>query len=161
MNISFVPNVPNGRAELLEVFGAPIKLATDSRLAIITLPEPIGNVEHIHVHERLIHVFSDVFAAIWNGGYWYMFENCMGAWAYRDKRTVNALSLHSWGIAIDFNTISNPQGFVPPAMFDPAKPYVFTTDHPIVQIFRNAGFLWGGDFEKEKDAMHFQYATGC
>lgn len=161
MNTSFYPNVPNGRAELLSVFGPPIKLATDPQLAVVVLPERIGNVEHIHVHNNLKPVFDIVFASIRNAGYWKLFQNCMGAWVYRDKRTMSALSLHSWGIAIDFNTLANPQGMIPPETYDESRPFVFTTDHPIVKLFRAQGFLWGGDFKEEKDAMHFQYATGC
>ena len=44
--------------------------------------------------------------------------------------------------------------------FDPKNPYVFTVDHPIVQIFEKHGYYWGGRFVKTKDPMHFQYATG-
>lgn len=61
------------------------------------------------------------------------------------------LSNHGWGSAIDFNPRANPQ--VKP------RPKVCKTDipKPIRDIFKKNGFMWGGDWEKQCDAMHFEY----
>lgn len=55
------------------------------------------------------------------------------------------LSRHSWGMAIDTNTIGSCQGCAPPDM-----------DCRTVQIFRRHGFAWGGNF-LTPDGMHFEW----
>ena len=73
-----------------------------------------------------------------------------GCYNYRKKRGNDIkLSTHSWGIAIDLNPATNRMG-TPGDM------------HPdIVEIFRKAGFKWGGDWPRGgKDPMHFQFCTG-
>ena len=55
-----------------------------------------------------------------------------------------APSRHAWGMAIDINTDTNPQGGVP------------TMNCDVVRIFRKWGFAWGGNFWPA-DGMHFEY----
>ncbi|PHX73287.1 MAG: hypothetical protein CK521_00140 [Acidimicrobium sp.] len=55
-----------------------------------------------------------------------------------------APSRHAWGMAIDINTDTNPQGGVP------------QMNCAIVRIFRKWGFAWGGNFWPA-DGMHFEY----
>lgn len=53
------------------------------------------------------------------------------------------LSLHSWGIAVDFNVPENQRGTA--GNMDPA----------VVQILKKWGFAWGGDWNYT-DPMHFE-----
>jgi hypothetical protein len=55
-----------------------------------------------------------------------------------------ALSMHAWGIAIDFNVRGNEYGNRNPEM-----------DPRIVEIFKRWGFAWGGDWSTP-DGMHFE-----
>jgi hypothetical protein len=55
----------------------------------------------------------------------------------------NGLSMHAWGLAIDFNAVDNAFGKRP--VMDPR----------IVEIFKRWGFEWGGDWSTP-DGMHFQ-----
>lgn len=55
-----------------------------------------------------------------------------------------APSRHAWGMAIDINTDTNPQGGVP------------QMNCAVVRIFRKWGFAWGGNFWIP-DGMHFEY----
>jgi D-alanyl-D-alanine carboxypeptidase len=55
-----------------------------------------------------------------------------------------APSRHAWGMALDINTDTNPQGGVP------------QMNCAVVRIFRKWGFAWGGNFWPE-DGMHFEY----
>jgi hypothetical protein len=55
-----------------------------------------------------------------------------------------ALSMHAWGIAVDFNVRGNEYGNRNPEM-----------DPRIVEIFKRWGFIWGGDWSTP-DGMHFE-----
>lgn len=57
---------------------------------------------------------------------------------------LHLLSKHSWGGAIDMNTVTNCQGCVP------------AMDCRIVRIFRAHGFAWGGN-SITADGMHFEW----
>jgi hypothetical protein len=59
--------------------------------------------------------------------------------------SIGFLSRHSWGQAVDTNTIGSCQGCAPPDL-----------DCRTVQIFRKHGFAWGGNF-LTPDGMHFEW----
>ncbi len=71
---------------------------------------------------------------------------CYGAREVRanGSTTGGSISRHSWGGAIDMNTVTNCLGCVP------------HMNCTIVQIFRKYGFAWGGNF-LDPDGMHFEY----
>jgi hypothetical protein len=56
------------------------------------------------------------------------------------------VSMHAWGLAVDFNVSSNQYG---------ARP---TMDPQIVAIFERWGFRWGGRWQTP-DGMHFELAA--
>jgi len=62
----------------------------------------------------------------------------------RHAGNFGAPSRHAWGMAIDINTDTNPQGGVP------------QMNCAVVRIFRKWGFAWGGNFWPA-DGMHFEY----
>ena len=67
-----------------------------------------------------------------------------GCFNIRQKRGTNdAMSLHSWGVAIDINAAWNRFGAVP------------TMPKELVKCFKDVGFDWGGDWS-HPDGMHFQ-----
>jgi hypothetical protein len=57
---------------------------------------------------------------------------------------IGFLSRHSYGMALDTNTVSNCQGCVP------------RMNCEVVRIFRRHGFAWGGNFNVP-DGMHFEW----
>ncbi len=70
-----------------------------------------------------------------------------GCYNPRFSRTGGELgfvSRHTWGQALDTNTVSNCQGCVPRMHCD------------VVRIFRRHGFAWGGNFRRP-DGMHFEW----
>lgn len=71
------------------------------------------------------------------------FDGCFNV---RKKRGLLSLSLHSWGIAIDVNAAWNGLGKTP------------TLSAGFVKCFTDAGFEWGGTWQR-KDGMHFQLAA--
>ena len=62
----------------------------------------------------------------------------------RISGTLGFLSRHSWGAALDTNTVANAQGAVPRMNCD------------VVRIFRKHNFAWGGNF-LTPDGMHFEW----
>jgi D-alanyl-D-alanine carboxypeptidase len=70
-------------------------------------------------------------------------------WGYcnRPIRGTSRPSNHSWGLAVDLNAPTNP-------MRSP-----LSTDMPtwMVQLWKNHGFAWGGEYTGRKDAMHFEF----
>jgi len=59
--------------------------------------------------------------------------------------SVGFLSRHSWGMALDTNTVGSCQGCAPPDI-----------DCTTVRIFRKHGFAWGGNY-LTPDGMHFEW----
>ena len=72
------------------------------------------------------------------------FGGCFVGRYNRLSGNFGAPSRHAWGMAIDINTNTNPQGGVP------------TMNCDVVRIFRKWGFAWGGNFWPA-DGMHFEY----
>lgn len=68
-----------------------------------------------------------------------------GCWVPRhiDFNPAKPLSMHSWGLAADFNVSTNGLGMKP--QMDPR----------VVQVFDRWGFVWGGRWSRP-DGMHFE-----
>jgi hypothetical protein len=63
---------------------------------------------------------------------------------YNNRDPHQAISHHTWGIAVDINVPQNPFG---------APPH---EDPRLVRVFQRWGFIWGGTFVVP-DGMHFEY----
>lgn len=79
-----------------------------------------------------------------------------GTWVPRHigRNTSKPLSLHTWGIAIDFDAPNNPVGGVKKN----GQPSDLRTEkgRAFVSVFKAAGFTWGGDWNMQDD-MHFEF----
>jgi hypothetical protein len=157
---------PDGLEQVIETFGdVAANIGNDGTLSPVwnskalaraELPWPLvlswnheQTVTRILCHKRLVGTFTDVFQAIDAAGLRGKVKSYGGCFAFRSKRTGSKLSTHSWGIAIDLNPETNAMGSAG------------DMDAGVVEVFRNFGFKWGGDWPgKGKDPMHFQYCTG-
>jgi hypothetical protein len=65
----------------------------------------------------------------------------------RAIRGTDVPSNHSWGLAVDINSLANPMGST------------FKSDIPpaVVAMWSASGFYWGGWYQQRPDAMHFEY----
>jgi hypothetical protein len=63
---------------------------------------------------------------------------------YSNRDPSQAISHHTWGIALDLNVPENPYGATP------------HQDPRLVRAFERWGFIWGGAFVLP-DGMHFEY----
>jgi len=165
-HVSTVVKPPNGLGEIRATFGDIYRyVGADGTLDLqwhteyvtrLVVPFPMvlcwdhsTQVSKIACHKKMADVFSHVFEQVRANGLEARVRSFGGCFAFRPKRTGNKLSTHCWGIAIDLNPETN--GLGTEGDMDPA----------VVEIFRQAGFKWGGDWEASgRDPMHFQYCTG-
>jgi hypothetical protein len=73
---------------------------------------------------------------------WHTYDGC---WVVRYMRGSSQLSIHSWGLAIDINAAENP--------FNSPN---FAMTEAFAKCWKDAGFIWGGDWSSPVDAMHMQ-----
>jgi hypothetical protein len=137
--------IPGSYAELYQYYGDPRESGFEAAY-IVTQPHQVGgrmvNIQcHLAVQERLHLVFADLIAAGDIG----LLETFDGSFVIRPVRGGRNPSLHSWGLAFDFNAAKNPLGAEP------------TMPAAVVATFHRHGFTWGGDFKNRKDGMHFQF----
>ena len=157
---------PHGLNQIISVFGdINDYVGTDGQLEArwqadcldrVPLPfplrlswDPARTIVQMTCHKRLTSIFAAAFGCVQERGLQAKIISFGGCFAFRPQRAGNKLSTHSWGIAIDLNPDTNPQGSA--GNMDPG----------IITIFRLAGFEWGGDWPgRARDPMHFQFCTG-
>jgi len=157
---------PHGLQEIINVFGDIFEFIhpdghLDPRwesemLTRITLPFPIPLswnpdlvVDQIRCHKLLAEIFVDLLGRIHQRGLAGRVNSLGGCFSFRMQRAGAKISTHAWGVAIDLNTRTNAQGTSG------------TMDPDIIDIFRDAGFTWGGNWlGKRRDPMHFQFCSG-
>lgn len=76
--------------------------------------------------------------------------NVAGGYACRSTVSGSRCSNHSYGLAVDFNPEQNPYG----------DEYITDMPDEFVNLFRDEGWGWGGDWNSVSDAMHFSKAGG-
>lgn len=86
-----------------------------------------------------------------------------GCYVFRLMRSVNRLSLHSWGWAFDINPHENFSKRYASIEKVPApwsEEWYLTwpngMDKAFVDAIKSVGFSWGGDWRTFKDPMHFE-----
>lgn len=162
---------PHGYGAIAEFYGWDDRYFTadghcpdswpDRNLEMIALPQLLlyggRPVQRMRVHRRVADLFRQVYEAIHSEGLWWLLSPYGGSFAWRLKRGVDELSMHSFGCAVDHGTRDNPLG-APPEVCSFGN-----TDagRKVVAIFEDRGFKWGGTFSGRKDCQHFQFATGA
>ena len=147
-------NTPNGLAEIIRVFGSIDDPDFESRyIRPFTLPYPLlyngQPVVHARCHYLIIENFEQAFYKIKEKGLADLCTNYGGTYQVRKERgSATKASVHCWAIAIDLEEDKYPLG----------SHDRFPDE--IVEIFKDAGFLYGGDFHWRLDPMHFQFCSG-
>ena len=155
-------NAPNGYEELIAMFGNPAEhldslgnptlywMSNNITLAKFPVPLPLDfdrtqQATKFRCHKKLKDIFEQVFEDIYDEGLWSDMVDWGGCYMHRKKRNGKELSTHAWGIACDIDPSGNPMG---------SKGII---NPKIVEIFKDAGFCWGGDWDYP-DPQHFQFA---
>jgi hypothetical protein len=159
------PQIPNGPTEIAKVFGDITRyVRNDATLSPeweekfitrLTLPKPVryafssALITKITVHVLLLPVARLLYEEVTDIGLLDALGPYGGGFVYRPIGDASAISLHSFGIAWDWN----PKEF-------PLRS-LKKRDPRLLDVFHRYGFLNGGEFAGRKDPMHFQFATGA
>ncbi len=149
--------------------GTDSKSYCDSLMVTIKVQTMSGE-KRLTVHRDLAAEIQSIFRDMYNAGFNVTFA---GGYKYRhaqypDGTDKPTLSMHSFGCALDINPSTNPYTASQKRPFEYApvtwkgKNYnpstcIWTNDHPVVKIFRNYEWGWGGRYG---DFMHFSKANG-
>jgi len=127
-------------------YGAPSPTNLCMTLWDVPTSLEIGVIpKRIYCNKDLVLPLSIAFSNLINRVHVAELKTWDGCFNIRKIRGGNAMSLHSWGIAVDVNAFSNGLAKEP------------TLSPGFVKCFTDAGFDWGGIW-KRKDGMHFQLA---
>ena len=90
-----------------------------------------------------------------------MLDNNTSSFNYRFLSGAKILSMHASGLAIDINPKQNPyikNGSISPdgSEYQLDAKGTICPDSEIVNIFKEKGWSWGGDWKSLKDYQHFQ-----
>ena len=151
---------PKGKDQIIRVFGTIKECAMGLNLDYVHLDRPIKLawddsvfITKFKAHKKLVPIFEEIFnkelGRYDEDEYNKMVKDFGGCFNIRYMKGRKKYSTHSWGIAIDLNVRDNPFG---------SK--ISKQDKRLVEIFKKYGFIWGGDWEKRPDPMHFQFAEG-
>lgn len=155
--VSKLPIAPNGKEQILEMFGDPLEPGFwEAYSGFCEVPEELAHCftyknkqgkRGFYCHKLMVPIFQACYQAIVKAGLAQELKDFGGCFNIRKIRGGQELSTHSWAIAVDHNTLENPLG---------AEPKISLK---VVAVFESFGFVWGGTF-KRKDGMHFQYCKG-
>jgi hypothetical protein len=132
-------------AQALKKYGDPNK---QSALVVWDVPTnlEIGVIpKKIYCNKDMVGPLSKALQALITTGHVKELKTWDGCFNIRKKRGLTAMSLHSWGIAIDVNAFENGLNMTP------------KLSSGFVKCFTDNGFEWGGTWTR-KDGMHFQLA---
>lgn len=144
---------PEGLDEIIHTFGSlDDPNFVQNNIVTMVLPYPLlFNNEYVYktqAHRLVVPSFRQVFNAILEAGLSDEAREYGGIYCPRGIRGhISHPSTHSWGIAIDLNPTKFPLGST-------------ERQNIVIQnIFKAAGFTYGGDFSSRKDPMHWQFAS--
>lgn len=136
-------------------------------------------------NEKIAQDLLEIFEELYNSGYQLervhlideydadddasMDDNNTSCFNYRVVDNTTKLSYHAYGLAIDVNPFYNPYvqmrngeeyvcptGSVPYANRDENFPYKIDENNLAYKLFKQHGFIWGGDWDSLKDYQHFE-----
>lgn len=136
-------------------------------------------------NEKIAQDLVEIFEELYNSGYQLervhlideydadddasMDDNNTSCFNYRVVDNTTKLSYHAYGLAIDVNPFYNPYvqmrngeeyvcptGSVPYANRDDNFPYKIDENDLAYKLFKQHGFIWGGDWNSLKDYQHFE-----
>lgn len=152
------------QSECLKLFGNPNArgwLAKNTSHVAVPWAMHMGDIpiKSIVINKVAADSLTRVLAAIWatceKSQSKIHFAGCdcfSGSFAVRPIRGGHTPSMHSYALAVDINAPANPLGA------DEGHT-MFKHDSVVTEAFKVEGWVWGGDWNGRRDAMHFQFAA--
>lgn len=136
--------------QALKKYGQPNLLTTQSKHMVMwDVPAhlEIGVIpKRIYTNTDMVKPLEQAFTNLIQRNHVKELKTWDGCFNIRKKRGLTSMSLHSWGIAIDVNAFENQLNQIP------------KLSSGFVKCFKDAGFDWGGDWQR-LDGMHFQLSS--
>ncbi len=153
------------------------KSTMDSRVTTISVPIRMWStsaandkstkkvMKNITVNKALAPMFTAFFNDIYNEATDFVFVS-LYCYSYRNSVSGNTLSAHAYGAACDINsgTLGNKYGGKIYSKSEwntlkdsKSKYQIIYTDSKIVQIAHRYTLSWGGEWNSNKDGMHFSF----
>jgi hypothetical protein len=166
---------PNGREAIYEFAGFNVgqHITAEGKLTVlweashitrVPLPRPLKlsyapevSATKIAVHVKAAESLSKALVAIDDAKLWPLLDPFGGGFEFRRIGGSDKLSLHSLGLAIDFDPAHNARDQRPENTRFGGTPDGLA----VVRLFELHGWFWGGRFTTRFDAMHFQFGTGA
>jgi hypothetical protein len=148
-----LPPRPYGLSGLRQVFGERCSPEANDGRAYFPSAGGRGSHGYVYFHSRLSNLIGN---KVLDKIKVREKANDYGVWGYacRMKTGGTSWSVHSWGAAVDTNTIHNPFGQTYwNGHGSNGKPF----GRFLPRIWKGRGFYWGLNFN---DPMHFQYVSG-
>ena len=123
---------------------------------------PGGGSGHITlpIHRKLVSRVKAAFEDMYDLGF-KVRSSDTGSYNWRKMRTVNLMSHHSYGCVVDLNWQANPMvelSQIGHSAYNPKK-NSYSINEKVVQVWKDHGFYWGGDWTEKKDYMHLTYTN--
>jgi D-alanyl-D-alanine carboxypeptidase len=151
---------PNGLSDLNAVFGTRCTDPVNNGRAFFPWANDSASGGYIYFHSKLTGIVANV-------RHRNDIDNRDGAynravWGYACRQIAGSSkwSAHAWGVAIDINSVRNPQG---DTSWDGVGSNGTNYGTYLPDLFTQSligNFYWGLNFSSNKDPMHFQYVTG-
>lgn len=146
----------------LRADGTPAPAWEAAWITRIAIPRPLPyldgqEITRMAVHRKAAGPLLKALVEIERMGLWDFLAPYGGGFNFRRVRGASALSMHSLGLALDFDPEGNPYKGDP----NESRFGASGEGRAVVRLFELYGWYWGGRFTRNPDAQHFQYATGC
>lgn len=140
--------------ELIAKYGDPTKdnLTFERKFMMLwDIPQDINSAipplpNKLYCHKEIVVPLEKTFKKLIETGLHTEIKTWDGCFNIRKQRGSSAISVHSWGLAVDINAAWNGLG----------KPVQFSKD--FISIWRNLGWVCGADWAMPRtDGMHFEW----
>lgn len=153
-----MPRRPGGLYGLKRLFGRPCGRRANDGRTYYPSARRRGRAGYIHYHRRLArNVGRNVVGHMRRRKR--LAAADYGVWGYACRAKVGSTgwSVHSWGAAIDTNTLRNPWG---QRRWNGRGSNGRNYRRYLPRVWIRHNFYWGLWFSGTKDPMHFQYVSG-
>ena len=146
---------PYGAKGLRAVFGKPCNTRSNNARSYFPSAGGRGKGGYVYYHSKLAKkIGGNVLKSIYSQDKMSSLDYGIWGYACRMKTGGSSWSVHSWGAAIDTNTLRNPWQA---RSWDGRGSNGRRYGRYLPNLYLNQGFYWGIHF---RDPMHFQYVSG-